>query len=68
MAFKNWQNINNPVEDELADFLFENLTTEILVDLIKQKIMSGETNVSEVMQELMDDKEAAVIIMKKNND
>ena len=66
MAFKNRQNTNNPVDDELADFLFENLTTEILVDLLKHKIMAGQANVSDVIQELMDDKEAAIVVMKRN--
>jgi hypothetical protein len=49
----------------LPDFSSKAYLQKILVDLIKHKIMAGQANASDVIQELVDDKEAAVVIMKR---
>jgi len=65
MEVKNRQNLDSPADDDLDSFLFESFTAEILVDLLKHKIMAGQANVSDVIQELVGDKEATVVIMKR---
>lgn len=65
MAVKNRQSFDSPADDEFASILFNGLTTEILVDLLKQKIAAGQANAADVIQELAGNKDATVVIMKR---
>ncbi|OPY30698.1 MAG: hypothetical protein A4E28_00175 [Methanocella sp. PtaU1.Bin125] len=67
MATKNQQNLDRPADEVLADFLFEKLPTDILVEILRHRISTGRASVSGVIQGLVEDKEAAVIILKREN-
>jgi hypothetical protein len=66
MESKNRQNLDSPTDEELTNQLLETFSTEVLVSLLKDKIMMGQANITDVIKGLMDDKEAAIVIMNRN--
>lgn len=66
MTVKNRQHLNDPADDVLAELLFEKLSADILVEILKHKIAAGQASVSDVIRDLAGEKEAAVVIMKRH--
>ena len=65
MSGKNWQEADDAAEEELLAYFLEQLTLGTLIDLLKRKIDAGQANVGDVISQLADDPEAAVIVMKR---
>jgi hypothetical protein len=65
MAGKNRQNLESLTDEELTNDLLDSFSVEILVKLLKLKIMAGQASVTDVTRDLLNEKDAAIVIMKK---